>query len=454
MSILRVLLWGLLWQGAYGFLSSILAKGRRLVQERFSSLALLSGDRRRFALTSSVTKDQDETKQGTPTKEETLDNDDGRQSTPEISPYYRRDRHDNSTTPLPPTEVLRNSLEARWQARQDKDTDRIRTIDGQLRSDHGIYVYDQPPIWTRQKEPPSAYLRKRAELHHNKRKEKYGPRGHPFQRVGEMHALDDPLVCLFSEPLVHEMLGHWTDCTMKNNGNEQHQERAGAILFELSLHGIRVNTSCLQWTTDQNYVFGEPEQVMLAGCSNYNASAYREDTDLSKLGTFLEEDRKTRQRIEHLVQRRTEAQMTGRKRENHFIGWELKQCYGVHLNDWNKSWFVDSQAVKSGDSDTFDAFLSDLYATSEQSSIVNMLPGLLFSHDSSVWNSPGYKQSDASLEQSPAIASRIRDLVQERIHKREESKYVEADAIRRELWHTYVRLKNCLCVRGFCCCVY
>jgi hypothetical protein len=28
--------------------------------------------------------------------------------------------------------------------------------------------------------------------------------------------------------------------------------------------------------------------------------------------------------------------------------------------------------------------------------------------------------------------------VQERIHKREEGKFLEADAIRNELWHTYV----------------
>jgi len=32
---------------------------------------------------------------------------------------------------------------------------------------------------------------------------------------------------------------------------------------------------------------------------------------------------------------------------------------------------------------------------------------------------------------------RVKTLVQERIHKREENKFREADAIRNELWHTY-----------------
>ena len=389
---------------------------------RVSSLTGV-GDRKSNLAISSATECQSESKTS---ERSTM----GEGAQIEFSPYYRRDRHDNSTAPLPPPEVLSHLLRLRWQAKQDKDAAKIRAMDNTLRVDHGIYVYDHPPIWTRQTEPPFARWRKKAEASKMKRKEMYGPRGHPLQRVGRI-AIND-LDCSLSEPVIHELLSQWM--VHQSRDGEDQRERAQAIRFELLLHGIRINATNLEWTTDSEYEFCE-----ISGDDSKNgrtsAKLFREDKRLSKLRSNSEEDSKTRQRIEYLMERCLEAQLLGKREEEIFIEWELRHCYGVQRNHQNQTWFVDNPTKISVDPD--DASLLQSLSAIPSYPVVE-LPPLTFYQDARIWNSPAYTQSASSLELGSAIASRVHFLVQERIHKREESKYLEADAIRRELWNTYV----------------
>lgn len=351
----------------------------------------------------------------------------------EISPYYRRDRHDNSSAPFPAPQVLSRLLQLRWQAKQEKDTAKVRAMDTQLLNDHGIYVYDSPPIWTRQTEPPFTRWRKQAAARQNKRKDMYGPRGHPLQRVGNSSIHDDDdMACTISEPVIHELLSQWIVYHTRHGGAQR--ERARAICFELLLHGVRINATNLEWTTDSQYVFCEKTR------HDTNDTAvskrFRKDKGQTILWSFSEEDAKRRQRIEYLVERCLEARLTGKQQEKIFIEWELQHCYGVQWNRQNQTWFADKPPTKVIVNHDDVALLQALSTVPLQSQCVS--PPLVFYQDASIWNSPAYAQSATSLELGSAVANRVECLVQERIHKREESKYIEADAIRKELWDTYV----------------
>lgn len=280
-----------------------------------------------------------------------------------------------------------------------------------------------------------ARWRKQAESRTVKRMGKHGPRGHPLQRVGEQ-TISDPIDFPLPEPMIHELLGQWTDCRSRD---PPQQERADAILFELSLHGVRIDVTSLKRTTDPDHVFRKTDSQKKNTSDNAHLQ-FREDTSRSHLGSTAEEDMKTRQRIIHLIHRRIEAKMTGSREEKIFIEWELRRCYGVRLDDTNLTWYVKTRKRENGDRDNC-ALLQELLQEHDlrpiEISDVCSLP-LVFYQNTSIWNSPAYAKSASSLDLHPAIANRVRSLVQERIHKREESKYVEANAIRRELWDVYV----------------
>eukprot|EP00977_Amphora_coffeiformis_P005392 scaffold1147_cov172-Amphora_coffeaeformis.AAC.21 len=342
---------------------------------------MLGGDR-----VTAEWKAEDEAKVSAAVKHEVHGKQDCPLWTQEISPYYRRDRFDNSTLPLPPPHVLRQLL----------DSPESRNI---------------------------------------KRKKKHGPRGHPFQHVGRCTTDEgSTLDCSLTEPVIHDLLAQCIDFETRI---EPQQERADAIRFELSLHGVRVNTSTLQWTTDPDYVFNETPPGNSSDSKNQHFPVYREEKGLSKLGSRTDRNTKTRQRIEHLIRRRLEAGMTGRRNEMIFIEWELQRCYGVHLDDENQTWFTEKRRKEEGSHE--DSSLLRRLSSPQIDITCTCFPPLVFYQNTSIWNSPAYSKSSLSSDIDLAIAHRVCSLVQERIHKREESKYVEADAIRQELWHAYVR---------------
>jgi hypothetical protein len=350
----------------------------------------------------------------------------------EISPYYRRDRDDNSTRPLPPSPILQLLLNGRWQARQTKNATRVREIDNELQTNYGIYVYDHPPIWTRQVIPPLAWWRKRAEVRNLKQKEMYGPTRHPLRYVGTSETSKNSGSVL-PEPLIHAQLSQWMYHFTRNS--TQQQERADAIQFELSLHGVNIDRTRLEWTTsvddlDYDHTTAYPrnrqEHSNFNGTLNVSVMS-QNNTDDSHI--------KKRQRIEHLIEQYIEASMTGRHWECVFLSWELATCYGVQWNRHTNSWDMTGTTSKPPNITLLCQELSSHGFPFEEDLI---LPPLVFHENTTAWKSPMYKQSTQSEDMDPLILHRVRYLAQERIHKREESKYVESDAIRYELWHTYV----------------
>jgi hypothetical protein len=369
---------------------------------------------------------------------------------------------DNATAPLTHPESLRDLLAQRWQARQDSgNKDALPAINAKLLAEHGVRVYGS--LWTRQAAPPLAYQRKFEDVRRQRRIQLYGPTGHPFQRVGRrMDEEDgattddgaaaaglpwDPLDCSLLEPDIHESLVQLTDFRARGK-----DERADALHFELSLHGVRVQEGSLQWTVDPEHEFGDCSLPTTSPVSFTTTTppkapwTYGEDKSASQLDES-EIDQRLRQRIDHLVHRRLEAVATARRQEAQCITWELIKCYRVQVDDGRRTWWVmeDDQAKMEESKRT------DLHPTSwagVDTAVTKHVPPLLFVQTVRPWitntsshslAATSYRESSASLGmEHAAVQQRVRALLQERIHKREESKYVEADAIRRELWYTYV----------------
>lgn len=359
----------------------------------------------------------------------------------QVSPYYRRDRSDNSTDPLPPPNVLRRFLEDRWQARQNRNTDMIREIDRELQKRYGIYVYDHPRIWTRRADPPMALQRKRLQIRDENRKKRYGPRGHPLQRVGS----EDPLP--LPEPVIHDQLALWMDYNWSQD--KKQREMADSVRFELSLHGVFVNATNMEWTTDPDHLFSDSHRYDNRTITDFSSKSPKIMYARLQDDNVTEQDLRKNQRerrIAFLLERHREVSMTGRHKERIFLNWELACSYGVQ---WSKKYGIWMKRPRKRLNST---------VLCKQLSSVTSLPGfhddenvdpseanppLVFYNKASTWNSPMYQQSKASLETlEPEIMDRVRFLVQERIHKREEHKFVEADAMREELWKTYVSVRS------------
>jgi len=127
-----------------------------------------------------------------------------------------------------------------------------------------------------------------------------------------------------------------------------------------------------------------------------------------------------------------------------FVALELYQTYGVGVCDRSKTWFFNNDTgLMDGTSWEEPSLESALKQQSihiqhqvDRQDFFSITP-LLFQHYGKGWTSPPYSLSNCSEPLDQSLHQRTFDLVQQRIHKREEGKFIEADAIRKELWKTY-----------------
>ena len=368
----------------------------------------------------------------------------------ELSRYFRRDRSDYApngkkqqqpapdNSDIPDPDGLRRLLQRRFEARRAKDFERVSVVDGQLLRDHGVRAFDHPPIWTRSSQPPKAYLRHRAQKQKAQYQQLYGPWGHPYRQVGETTKLS------LSMAQVHTSLSRRTRC--RTDGR---YEEADAIKFELSLFGIRIHDDYLQWTADDQHKFkpmAEDDTTMHTPPPYWDRQPLSTPTARRRLrfgGRTSEEDElRRRQRVGQLVQSRSEALGRDELELANSLALELRQTYEVVLDDSTRTWWIEERISKTDGASFKLEKTSSLGDAPTQSA---PFPGILFGDEARAYDSPiTYALSTRSLPlQDPSWMKRVKDLVRERIHKREEAKFLEADAIRRELWHTYVSKVPC-----------
>jgi hypothetical protein len=377
--------------------------------------------------------------------------------TSELSPYYRRDKMDYDAehhalpdieSVIPDPEGVRQLLKDRFHARRSKDFALVVKIDRQLSQDHGVRAFDHPPIWTQSSKAPRAHLRMQANKRRTELQELYGPVGHPYRQVGEQINVAGKPLLLLTMAQIHTSLSRRTRCRM-----EGRYEKADAIQFELSLYGIRINDEFLQWTVDDRLIFKEEDRGvvgMLPKTHKYyervQRSAHhdksRTESSLQRPirfgGRTLEEDEvRRRQRVVQLVQSRLTALARDEGMLASLLALELDKTYNVIIDDDKCAWETKdernaNETSMSGPTD---------HSIDSAIQVSKLFPGILFVDEAHKYDSPvRYKLSTRSLQlRNKHREQRIQDLVLERIHKREEGKYLEADAIRRELWNTYVR---------------
>jgi hypothetical protein len=108
--------------------------------------------------------------------------------------------------------------------------------------------------------------------------------------------------------------------------------------------------------------------------------------------------------------------------------------YGVGVNDTTRTWSIGSRFLKSYENEWKAPTISKISEMKEKVSFTHELFQMRRQFES-----PNFRRSQNSHSFPNAIVEkRVASMVQERIHKREEGMFLEADAIRRELWSTYV----------------
>ena len=384
----------------------------------------------------------------------------------ELSPYYRRDRRDNCTETITDPEGLRLLLEKRYhcaterqQQRRSNDQSRdksldawIRQIDRRLKYEYGVYVKERPPLWTKQPyqrrseglmdaSTDSVTARRMADA---RMKALYGPAGHPFKP-------EDPSLQMSFQsdsktldlPTMHKLLSRRSYCRMEGLYDE-----ADAIKFELMIHGILVNDDSRQWrfvSTAKPSDRSRSRPPISAPVSRTRARSTsaiaRMVPDLSS--TLQENDyTQNRPRVEQLVRYRWDALACGDFDTAYFLALELWCRYSVKVDDNLGTWMLltgnedyhvpEPTSCEAPEQRQHLSFPPILFAEQETSSPQNSTLGTI------VHEEHQYHKSTKSMDpQSVKHYERILSLVQTRSILRSEGRFLEADAIRNELWATY-----------------
>lgn len=350
----------------------------------------------------------------------------------ELSDHYRRDYRDTSNMPIDDPVGLSKLLKKRFKARTAKHFAKVTTLDRQLWHEHGVRAYDHPRIWTRITEPPAAHARREAAKRATEMKRRYGPNGHAHNQIGTSI---NPMLCPLSMRDVHVLLSR--RALSQLNGR---LKKADANKFELLIQGIQIRDDPYLWTADPAV---DLERLLKENHYPELPSRAAVFTPNSMSEPLGEAHCRIDQRIEQLVKGRAECLVRGETQLSQFILFELYRTYDVGIDDISRTWSVgaifDTDDAMSWKPPSLQEAVED-----SASKAATPYPPLLFSRvgpDSH--NSPPFRQSIHSLPlEDGRVIDRVTALVRQRLHKREEGKFLEADAIRNELWITYVSTVN------------
>ena len=364
----------------------------------------------------------------------------------EISQFYRCDRRFAGSFQVQNATGLASLLEQRFLARKGQAQGRpgnqqnvIQRIDRELRQRHNVRVTDRPPIWAPfNSTPPLSFYRQKKEALGKRLDDLFGPLGHPYIQMGESSKAS-VVDCPLSEPEIHQRLRRIAVCKFLEN----QELEADALIFELSLLGVRISDKHSGWTSDPYFQFATFES------SAHNSGALPMNTTVPTYKPMGVQVQKLENavRIEQLLSMKSKALATGNHELSDFLALELFKTYNVRCDDVLETWYIDedSRRHETGARIVFDKDLRDpLLANKAHRDCEKALRRklttipLLFGDNASKFNSPSFVLSNLSEPLESFSDDRVTDLVQQRIHKREEGRFLEADAIRKELWSTYV----------------
>jgi hypothetical protein len=343
----------------------------------------------------------------------------------EISRSYRRDPEDDLNIPVADAAGLRNLLADRFEARKRKEFDRVHKIDAVLKEEHSVRAYDNPNVWTRQTKPPAAFLRRRTRKTLETFKEQFGPTAHPYTQVG---GPIDPVTCSLAPTKVHDLLFQMQHCRL-----EGRYEEADAVRFELMLHGVQITEPTKTWRADGTKSLGDPPSPTMKKSPSM-APTYSEHLKSSPDPKIRPS---TLRRVAQLLSMRADSLVREESNLAKFLELELYKTYGVGVDDPSGTFFFGPSSVDEID------WQPPALPCEQMDSSANTFPDLLFVSESKE-NAVDNYQVRESTKYNPNghVRRRIEHLVLERIVKRDEGKFYEAEAISKELYSTYAVALN------------
>jgi len=357
----------------------------------------------------------------------------------QFSDYYRQDLRDSNAAAFlknlsqSQQEELKGYLQTLHQARKAKNYTASDEICALLRRQFGVRIYNDPPMWTTLKgAAPPSYLRQKQQKIDQTLRDLYGPFGHPYRHVGGEDGIIDSILCPLSITEIHTLLSRKTQARM-----EGRYEDVDAIGFELLINGVHCNDELEQWRADgQNDVWEEnPEQNSI---EKKNISIF--DYVEKPIKEPQREEPHIRKRVNQLIHLRSGAVV----RDDGFLlqalTKELLQTYGVVVDDGQKTWsFQRADLPKEEDDVTTTITSAVITEPMKEGRTEELVPPLLFAAKEEEQAETDLFQVSRFSQAVPndTTLTRIKQLVQERSEKRAQSKFLEADAIRRELWMTY-----------------
>jgi hypothetical protein len=399
----------------------------------------------------------------------------------ELSNYYRRDDQDPRDWPLPKNpRPLQRLLKQRFFARNHhKDYEQVQCIDDKLQQTFGVYVYDNPNLWTRRTVPPRSYQRRKQHATQTQQYQQYGPTGHNFQ-LHPKEATINPITCRLSMVQIHNLLA-------KLQYYQQHgqHQAAQALRYEAKLHGLVIHPTLPLWRADGITTFVEEDQYdnefatenPTASQNTKNKTSISYHMHPSMELSASKNDNKFRnnqkQRILQLVQQRADAMVRGDDTLAFFLKLELFHTYQIIVDDASRTFRRTTSRTTAAAAPTFleqEKMLFSPNATSrslwiplvmmksiEEISMPQQKLRTICQEWCYIGKDDDEKTNNKHLSNptstppliSPSNSSpweqhyssftreRIQSLLQQEYEKRQENKLLEASAIEYELEKTY-----------------
>ena len=330
-------------------------------------------------------------------------------------------------------------------------------------------------------EEPVGQRRKREERAMRRLVELHGPLGHPYQPLSDSPTSTsslDPLFVGLDVPTMHRLLSKRERLRL-----EGRYEEADAVKLELWIQGIRVSDATKRWAPARSRS-RQPEEGRrepsnhdddvstspLRNVDNANdeatAQTYMYTEDVKRSVGFpnanhagggspqqqqqQQQEFLLRRRVEQLLGCRLRAMARGDTRTTLYLDLELHRTYRVRVDDKRRVWWVVAPSAEEGgkcDAALVEA-LRRLVAREEEAAAsppASVIPLVMLRDDDELNPTEAryhWSAGSMGLEHGELFRSRVDTLVRHRAWKREEGKFLEADAIRRELWCTYVRLSR------------
>lgn len=188
-------------------------------------------------------------------------------------------------------------------------------------------------------------------------------------------------------------------------------------MFELWVHGIDINDAENQWTFDETCSLPVERHDEIL-----------EENDPDTAAAFSVPDGDSRQRVLQLLEKYDEATAIGDAWTATFLCFELFMAY-------------EQQASVRHNGDTAFCLESVCNQCDELLQIREVFPPVIYLSECKEFESEqdAYRLSSSSdaFPGGLSVQTRVEQLVCDRMHKREEGKFLEADALRKELWEAY-----------------